>query len=68
MTRDHFLINQPEFTKKVTRQTGLGFSTTGCYRVVIRNSRKRVKIIPNLRILLVEKSINDLDKLSVADG
>ena len=68
MTRDHFLINQPEFTKKLTGQTGLVFSITGCYRVAIRNSRKRVKIIPNLRILLVEKSINDLDKLSVADG
>ena len=44
---DHFLINQPEFTKKLTGQTGLGFSTAACYRTVVRNSRKRVKIIAN---------------------
>ena len=47
ITRDRFLINQPEFTKKQTGKTGLDFSTTGCYRAVIRNSRKRVKIIAN---------------------
>ena len=47
ITRDHFLIYQPEFTKKLTGQTGLGFSTTRCYRAVILNSRKRVKVIAN---------------------
>ena len=44
---DHFLINQPEFIKKLTGQTGPGSRTTGCYKAVIRNSRKRVKIIAN---------------------
>ena len=45
------LSHQPAwFSEKLTGQTGLGFSTTGCYRAVIRNSRKRArfKIIANI--------------------
>ena len=68
ITRDHFLIYQPEFTEKLTGQTGLGFSTTGCYMAVIWSSRNLSRSLQNLTILLVKKSTNDSDKLSVPDG
>ena len=62
MTRDHFLINQPEFTKKLTGRTGLGLQ--GCHSEFENVSRS----LQILTILLVKKSTNDSDKLSVPDG
>ena len=61
---DHFLINQPEFTKKLAKQdsvlvlqrvTGLSFG-------IQENASRSLRI---LTILSIKKSINDSDKLSV---
>ena len=68
ITRDHFLIYQPEFTKKLTGQTGLGFSTTRCTWLSFGIRENVSRSLRNLTILLVKKSTNDSDKLSVPDG